>query len=184
MKLAILDRDGTLNALADPPITTPEQWQPLPGALQALARLTQAGWRVVLSTNQPLLARGRLTMPALVRIHVRMQRELAALGGRIDAFFLCPHDVADGCDCHKPAPGLMRQIEERYGVAGSELTVIGSCLAHLRAGAAVGAALHLVCTGEAQAVDASAPLSSAWPPGTRVHASLATCVDALLHPAA
>lgn len=180
MKLAVLDRDGTLDALGQPPTAAPEDWRPLPGALEALARLGQAGWRVVLATNQPLLAEGRLAMPALVALHARLQRDLAALGGRIDAFFLCPHAEADACDCRKPLPGLMRQIEERCAVAGADLTVIGSCLAHLQAGAAVGAALHLVCTGEAAGVDPARPLPAAWPAGTRAHASLAACVDHLV----
>ncbi|WP_313071591.1 HAD-IIIA family hydrolase [Melaminivora sp.] len=180
MKLAILDRDGTLNAWAGDPVTTPAQWQALPGALEALARLHQAGWHVVLATNQPGLGTGRLDTATMVAIHARMHRELAALGGRIDAVFYCPHAPDEPCTCRKPGSGLLQQIRDRYALEGRDLAVIGSCLDHLQAGAPLGAQLHLVCTGAAAVLDPAAPLTPAWPAGTRAHASLAAAVDALL----
>lgn len=180
MKLAILDRDGTLDALGERIAAAPGDWQPLPGALEALARLSQAGWRVVLAVHQPLLAHKRLSMHALMLLHQRLQQQLGALGGRIDAVFLCPHAESDVCDCRAPAPGLLLQIQERYSVPGTEMTVIGSGRAHLQAGAAVGSALHLVCTGEAATVDPALPLPAGWPAGARAHASLSACIDHLL----
>jgi len=179
MKLAILDRDGTLNALGDGFIASPAQWQPLPGALQAVARLNQAGWHVVVATNQPGLGGGLFDTQTLVAIHARMHRELAALGGRIDAVFYCPHAEGEGCACRKPAPGLLQQIRERYGLEGGDIAVVGSCLAHLQAAEGLGAQLHLVCTGRSAHLAPSAPLPPGWPAGTHVHASLADAVDVL-----
>jgi len=91
MKLVILDRDGTLNAESDEFIKSPDEWQPLPGALEAVARLNHAGWHVVLVTNQPGLGRGLFDMSALNAIHAKMHKKLAALGARLDAVFFCPH---------------------------------------------------------------------------------------------
>jgi len=181
MKLAILDRDGTLNPLGDEYITSPEEWTPVPGALEAIAQLNHAGWHVVVATNQPGLGRGLFDVVALNAIHAKMHRQLAALGGRIDAVFYCPHAADEECSCRKPAPGLLEQICERYGAERSEVQVVGSCAAHLQAGAALGAQLHLVCTGRSADVDAAATLLPAGvPPGTRMHASLGDFAGHLL----
>ena len=182
IKLVILDRDGTLNAPADEEdfIATTEDWQPLPGALEAVARLTRAGWRVVLATNQPGLGRGLFDVTTLNAIHARLHKKLAAVGGRIDAIFYCPHTLDDACNCRKPASGLLEQICERYGVEPRNVPVVGSCATHLRAGAALGAPLHLVCTGRSELLDPKAPLEGDWPAGVQVHASLDACVDHLL----
>ncbi|WP_291516970.1 D-glycero-beta-D-manno-heptose 1,7-bisphosphate 7-phosphatase [Acidovorax sp.] len=181
MKLAILDRDGTLNPLGDEYITSPEEWTPMPGALEAVAQLNHAGWHVVVATNQPGLGRGLFDVVALNAIHAKMHRQLAALGGRIDAVFYCPHAADEECTCRKPAPGLLEQICERYGAERSEVQVVGSCAAHLQAGAVLGAQLHLVCTGRSAGVDAAATaLPADVPPGTRLHASLGEFVSRLL----
>ena len=139
MKIIILDRDGTLNQLGEEYITTPAEWQAERGALEAVARLNRAGWHVVVATNQPGLGRGLLDVLALNAIHAKMLRQLAAQGGRIDAVFYCPHVPDDRCHCRKPAPGLLTQIAERYGVEPRELRVAGSTAEHLQAGAAIGA---------------------------------------------
>ncbi len=172
MKLAILDRDGLLNEQGEGFIASPADWRPLPGALEAVALLNQAGWHVVVATNQPGLGGGLFDAQALIAIHARMHRELAALGGRIDAMFYCPHAEGENCACRKPAPGLMQQIRERYGLEGGSIAVIGSCLEHLQAAAGLGAQLHLVCSGASAALDPKAPLPPPWPDGVRVHASL------------
>src|SRR6218665_646202 len=147
MKLAILDRDGTLNPLGDDYITSADEWTAVPGALEAIARLNHAGWHVVVATNQPGLGRGLFDVVALHAIHAKMPRQQAALGGRIDAVFYCPHALDEDCNCRKPAPGLLEQICERYGVEPHDVQVVGNCAAHLQAGAALGAQLHLVWTG-------------------------------------
>ncbi|MCW5257266.1 D-glycero-beta-D-manno-heptose 1,7-bisphosphate 7-phosphatase [Verminephrobacter aporrectodeae] len=180
MKLAILDRDGTLNPLGDDYITSADEWSAIPGALEAVARLNHAGWHVVLATNQPGLGRGLLDVAALNAIHAKMHRQVAALGGRIDAVFFCPHADDEGCACREPAPGLLEQICERYGVEPHEVRVVGSCTAHLQAGAALGAQLHLVCTGHSAHLDPGAPLPADLPPGTLLYASLGGFADQLL----
>ena len=97
MKLIILDRDGTINEDRDDFVKSPDEWVPIAGSLEAIARLNHAGWHTVVATNQSGLARGLLNMATLNAIHARMHRELAALGGRIDAVFFCPHGPDDGC---------------------------------------------------------------------------------------
>lgn len=183
MKLVILDRDGTLNSLGEEEffITSPADWVPVPGALEAIARLSHAGWRVAIATNQPGLGRGLLDVTTLNAIHALMHKQLASLGGRIDAVFYCPHTADESCACRKPAPGLLEQICERYRLDPREVPVVGSCTAHLQAGAALGAPLHMVCTGGAAGYNPAAP-SLAVPAGTRVHANLAAVVDHLLAP--
>ena len=177
MKLAILDRDGTLNALGDGFIASPDEWVPVPGALEAVSRLNHAGWHVVVATNQPGLGRGLFDAQTLVAIHAKMHRQLATLGGRIDAVFYCPHTESEQCHCRKPAPGLMEQIRDRYGAEGQEILVAGSSAAHLQAASELGAQLHMVCTGRSAHLDPRQSLPPGWPAGTRAHASLGALAD-------
>lgn len=176
MKLAILDRDGTLNAAGESFLHAPESWVALPGALEAVARLNRGGWHVVLATNQPGLGLGEVAMGELNALHARMHRALAEAGARIEAVFYCPHAPEEGCDCRQPAPGLMQQIAERYGAESHETWVIGSCADHLQAGAHLGAHLHLVCAQTA----AGHPLPPEFPRQVRVHASLTELVATLV----
>ena len=180
MKLAILDRDGTLNPLGEDYITTADEWTAVPGALESIARLNHAGWHVVVATNQPGLGRGLFDVVALNAIHTKMHRQVSQVGGRIDAVFYCPHAADEECACRKPAPGLLEQISDRYGLERHDVRVVGSCAAHLQAGAAMGAQLHLVCTGQSAHVHPAGPAPTWLPPGARVHASLADFVDELL----
>ena len=183
MKLAILDRDGLLNALGDDYITSADDWVPVPGALEAISRLNHAGWHVVVATNQPGLGRGLFDVMALNAIHAKLHRQVAAVGGRIDAVFYCPHAAGEDCSCRKPAPGLLEQICDRYGVERKEVRVVGSCEAHLQAGAALGAQLHLVCTGQSASHVPGQPLPPGVPAGTLAHADLQAFADHLLAPA-
>ncbi len=181
MKLVILDRDGTINEDRDDFVKSEDEWVPLPGALDAIARLNQAGWHVVLATNQSGLGRGLFEMAALNAIHVKLNRALAEAGGRIDAVFFCPHAPDEACDCRKPLPGLFRQIGERYGVDLAEVPVVGDALRDLQAGAAAGCPTHLVRTGKAAGFDASE--IEHWllqVPGTQVHADLGAFAEHLL----
>lgn len=180
MKLAILDRDGTINAMGDDYITTPDEWNALPGALEAIARLNHAGWHVVLATNQPGLGRGLFDVLTLNAIHAKMHRQLAAVGGRIDAVFYCPHASDEDCACRKPAPALLEQICERYGAEPHDVHVAGSCSAHLQAGAAIGAQLHLICTGRSAALAPDGPAPAGYAPGVLLHANLDGFADRLL----
>jgi D-glycero-D-manno-heptose 1,7-bisphosphate phosphatase len=181
IKLVILDRDGTVNCDRDDYIKSPDEWVPLPGALEAIARLNHAGWHTVLATNQSGLGRGLFSMAALNAVHLKMNQALALEGGRIDAMFFCPHTPADACGCRKPLPGLMQQIGERFGVALKHTPMVGDTLRDLQAGATAGCPTHLVRTGKSAALDAAqlaAVLDAV--PGTRVHADLAGFADWLI----
>ena len=118
-KLVILGRDGILNLYRDDHVKAPEEWEPVPGALEAVARLNHAGWHAVLATNQSGIGRGLVDMASLNAVHRHMMQLLAETGGRIDAIFFCPHVPEDHCDCRKPLPGLMLEIGERYGLDGA-----------------------------------------------------------------
>ena len=181
MKLVVLDRDGTINEDRDDFVKSPDEWLPVPGALEAIAQLNHAGWHTVVATNQSGLARGLFDLAALNAIHARMNRELAAAGGRIDAIFFCPHGPDDGCSCRKPLPGLLEKIAERYGVDAAEIHVVGDSLRDLQAGAAAGCQVHAVLSGKSARLDeAEVEALLASVPGARAHASLAEFVNTLL----
>ena len=146
MKLAILDRIGTLHPEGEDAIVAAQDWQIQAGVPESIAQLNRAGWHVVVATNQPGLGRGNFDVNELNAVHLRMQRELNAAGARLEAAFFCPHAPDEGCACRKPAPGLLLQIALRYGAEPQEIWVIGQDLVHLQAGAAIGA--HLVWVGE------------------------------------
>lgn len=182
MKLVVLDRDGTINEDRDDYVKSPDEWVPLPGALEAVARLNHAGWHVVVASNQSGLGRGLFDMAALNAMHAKLNQLLARQGGRLDAIFFCPHAPDDQCDCRKPLPGLFQQIAERYGVDMRQVPVVGDTARDLQAGIAVGCEPHLVRTGKAAALD-DAQLAQllAQLPGTTVHTDLSAFVDFLLH---
>lgn len=179
LKLVILDRDGTINRASDEFVKSPEEWHPLPGALEAISRLNHAGFHVVLATNQSGIGRGLFDMAALNAVHARMLKSLAAVGGRIDAIFYCPHAPDEGCACRKPAPGLLQHIQERYALDLHGVPYVGDSLRDMQAAESVGCAPHLVRTGRFPEVTASS-LSPGFPADTQVHADLSAFVDHLL----
>lgn len=148
MKLVILDRDGVINQDRDDFVKNTMEWQPLPRSLEAIANLTQAGWRVVVATNQSGIGRGLFDMHALNAMHEKMHRLVNQAGGRIDAVVFCPHLADDACDCRKPKPGMVRDIMERFNVRGDGLPMIGDSLRDLQAVADVGGLPLLVRTGK------------------------------------
>jgi D-glycero-D-manno-heptose 1,7-bisphosphate phosphatase len=180
MKLIILDRDGTINEDRDDYVKSPEEWLPIPGSLEAIARLNHGGWHTVVATNQGGLGRGLFDMSTLNAMHLKMNQMLAKLGGRIDAVFFCPHTPEDGCNCRKPRPGLFEQIGERYGVHLKDVHVVGDRLGDLQAGVAVGCQPHLVRTGKGARLDAAQIVQLCEQvPGTQVHADLAAFAEYL-----
>ena len=181
MKLVILDRDGTINEDRDDYVKSPDEWIPIPGALEAIARLNHAGWHAVVASNQSGIGRGLFDMSTLNAMHLKLHQLLAKQGGRIDAVFFCPHTPSDGCDCRKPMPGLFRQIGERYGVDLTQVPVVGDVLRDLQAGSAAGCQPHLVRTGKAARMsDAQIDELCAQVPGTRVHQDLDAFADWLI----
>ncbi len=149
-KLLILDRDGVINYDSDEYIKSPDEWQPIPGSLEAIARLNQAGFRVAVATNQSGLARGLFTFDALNQIHQKMHKLLSELGGTIEAIFFCPHSDKDNCTCRKPRPGLFQSIAKRLGISLTNVLAVGDSLRDLQAASAAGATPILVLTGKGQ----------------------------------
>lgn len=179
MKLVIIDRDGTLCVEREGYIQTPDEWEPLPGALDAIARINQAGYHVVIAANQPGLGRGLFDMAAFNAIHAKMNKQLAAVGARVEALFFCPHAPDEGCSCRKPLPGLFRQIGERYKVDLRQVHAVGDSVRDVQAAAAAGCVPHLVLTGKGASAQTD-PLPPEFPPGTRVHADLAAFATAFV----
>ncbi len=181
VKLVILGRDGVLNTYREDHVKAPEEWQPVPGALEAVARLNHAGWHTVVATNQAGIGRGMIDMASVNAVHAHMNRQLMALGGRIDAVFFCPHTPEDGCDCRKPQPGMMKDIGRRYGLDLAEVPMVVDTLRDLQAAAAAGCPPHLVRTGRAAALDAAALARFVEQvPETRVHHDLGAFAEWLL----
>ncbi|MEN8107339.1 MAG: D-glycero-beta-D-manno-heptose 1,7-bisphosphate 7-phosphatase [Pseudomonadota bacterium] len=178
MQLAILDRDGVINQDSDDHIKSPDEWQPLSGSLEAIARLHRAGWRVVVATNQSGVARGLFDLDTLMRIHEKMHRAVKDAGGQIDAVFFCPHGPDEGCDCRKPKPGLYLDIARRLRKNLKGVPAIGDSLRDLQAARAAGARPILVKTGKGPQTLGHPQLDADVP----VFNDLASAVDALLTP--
>jgi D-glycero-D-manno-heptose 1,7-bisphosphate phosphatase len=150
MKLVILDRDGVINEDSDAFIKSPDEWIPIPGSLEAIARLNNAGYHVVIASNQSGLARGLFTIEDLGRIHNKMHHSVAAVGGQIEAVFFCPHGPDDGCDCRKPKTGLLDDIAERLNMSLDGVYIIGDTLRDIQSALEVNASPVLVLTGKGQ----------------------------------
>lgn len=177
MKLVILDRDGVINHDSDQYIKSPDEWKPIAGSLAAIARLNQAGYRVVVATNQSGVGRGLFETDTLIAIHDKMVKALAHVGGRIDAIFFCPHTNADNCECRKPKPGMFREIAARFNADLAGVPAIGDSLRDLQAAAAAGAQPMLVLTGKGRKTVSD----QALPPDTLVFADLAAAAAHIAH---
>ena len=176
MKLIILDRDGVINEDSDAFIKSAEEFIPIPGSLEAIVRLSQGGYRVVIASNQSGIARGLFDHAALERIHQKLHRLINGTGGQIEAIFYCPHGPEDGCTCRKPEPGLLQEIGERLKLPLTDVPVVGDSLRDLQAAQAVGAKPFLVRTGKGeQTLKAGVGLE-----GIEVFADLAALSDHLL----
>jgi len=175
VKLIVLDRDGVVNYDSEHYIKSPEEWRPVPGSLEAIARLNHAGYRVVVATNQSGIGRGLFDMGTLNAIHEKMHRALAHTGGRLDAVFFCPHTADSRCECRKPKPGMLQEIGVRFNADLTGVPCIGDGLRDLQAAEAVGAQPMLVLTGKGEKT-----LREAIPKNTTIFPDLAFAVSALL----
>ena len=176
MKLVILDRDGTINHDSEQYIKSPAEWKPIKGSLEAIAQLTQSGYRVVVATNQSGISRGLFDMATLNAIHDAMHKAVAVAGGRIDAVFFCPHAADANCECRKPNPGMLLEIGRRLNVALAGVPVVGDGLRDLQSAAAAGAQPVLVLTGKGRRTQKEGGL----PEGTRTFSDLGAFVADLL----
>ena len=175
VKLIVLDRDGVVNYDSEQYIKSPEEWRPVPGSLEAIARLNHAGYRVVVATNQSGIGRGLFDMGTLNAIHEKMHRALAHTGGRLEAVFFCPHTADSRCECRKPKPGMLLEIGVRFNAELTGVPCIGDGLRDLQAAEAVGAQPMLVLTGKGEKT-----LREAIPKNTAIFPDLAFAVSALL----
>ena len=176
MKLVILDRDGVINHDSDSYIKSPDEWRPIPGSLEAITRLNQAGYHVVLATNQSGVGRGLFEVSTLNAIHDKMHRALSQIGGRIDAIFFCPHAQEADCNCRKPKAGLLEEIAKRFNVDLKGVPAVGDSLRDLTAFAVVGATPILVLTGKGEKTRHEGQL----PAGTQIFANLAEAVQSIV----
>ena len=176
MKLIILDRDGVINYDSDQFIKKPEEWKPIPGSIEAIARLCQSDYRVIVTTNQSGVARGLFDMHTLNAIHDKMHKAVALAGGRIDAIFFCPHAAEADCHCRKPKAGMLEEAAARYNVSLPGVPVVGDSLRDLESAANVGAQPILVLTGKGAKTQAKGGL----PQGTLIYPDLAAVVATLV----
>ena len=148
MKLAILDRDGVINFDSDQYIKSPSEWRPIPGSIEAIARLNQHGYRIAVATNQSGIGRGLFDMATLNAINDKMMELVFRQGGRIDALFFCPHTAVEECGCRKPRTGMLVEIAARFHTDLKGVPAVGDSLKDLQAAEAVGAQPILVLTGK------------------------------------
>ena len=176
MKLAILDRDGVINFDSDQYIKSPLEWRPIPGSIEAIARLNQNGYRIAVATNQSGIGRGLFDMATLNAINDKMMELVFRQGGRIDALFFCPHTAAEDCACRKPKTGMLEEIAARFHTELKGVPTIGDSLKDLQAAEAVGAQPILVLTGKG----AQTKLEGGMPKKTLVFDNLAEAVRQLV----
>jgi D-glycero-D-manno-heptose 1,7-bisphosphate phosphatase len=183
MPLLVLDRDGVVNQDADDYIRSEQDWIPIPGSINAIARLSRAGYRVVIATNQSGLNRGYFTLEDLESIHSRLCAMVEEQGGSIAGIFYCPHRPDENCDCRKPATGLLRAIERELGEPVAGCYFIGDSLKDLQAGQAMSCEPVLVLTGKGmltrdQLVDGNVDLVN--PQAISVYENLHDAAEAIL----
>lgn len=176
MKLIILDRDGVINQDSDDYIKSPEEYIPIPGSLEAIARLNHAGYIVMVATNQSGIARGFFDIDTLNRIHEKLRRLLSNCGGHIDGIFFCPHGPDENCECRKPKSGMLREITHRLDTSLQGVPLVGDSLKDIQAAQAVGAVPLLVKTGKGERTLAKGEGLN----GVPEFENLAECVESLL----
>ncbi len=176
MPLIILDRDGVINEDSDDYIKSPSEWMPIAGSMEAIGRLTQHDYRIIIVTNQSGLGKKMFTLDALNAIHMKMNTHLAQCGGIIDAVFFCPHAPKDNCNCRKPKPGLYNEVSERLRMPLSKVFCVGDKMTDIKAIQRAGGKPILVQTGKGQnEID-----QGLVPEGIPVYANLAAFVDEIV----
>lgn len=179
MRLVILDRDGVINEDSDEYIKSVDEFVPIPGSVAAIARLTLAGYRVAVATNQSGVGRGLFDLPTLNAMHDKLRDLVAQQGGHVDEIVFCPHDPAAACDCRKPKPGLLKQIAEKFKTELVGVPVIGDSLRDLQSAIAVNAQPILVRTGKGERTLAQLALVQELG-DVPVYQDLSAAVDAII----
>ncbi|HSB95960.1 MAG TPA: D-glycero-beta-D-manno-heptose 1,7-bisphosphate 7-phosphatase [Spongiibacteraceae bacterium] len=179
--LVILDRDGVINEDSDAFVKSLAEWHPLPGSIDAIARLSQHGFSVAVATNQSGLGRGLFGLDDLEAIHERLNELVEAAGGQIAGIFYCPHTPEDNCACRKPKVGLIDAIERELEQTAQGAWLIGDSKRDLQAGISKGCIPVLVLTGKGAATrdQLAADDTGTWR-DLRVYADLPAAADALI----
>lgn len=169
MKLIILDRDGVINFDSDKYIKSTEEWEAIPGSMEAIAKLTQAGYKIVVCTNQSAVGRGLITIETLNSIHQKMHKAAHLAGGTIAAIVFCPHKPEDKCPDRKPSAKMITDICDRFNVDDiSSLMMVGDSERDLASIHSAGGIPVLVRTGNGKKTLAKGKI----PPGTLVFDNL------------
>jgi len=176
VKLLILDRDGVINHDSDAYIKSVQEWIPLPGAIEAIAQLSKAGWTVAIATNQSGIARGYYDLATLDAMHARLRELVAEQGGEVGLIVYCPHGPDEGCACRKPKPGMLLTIAEHYQAELTGLWFVGDSLGDLEAAKAADSQPVLVKTGKGEKT-----LGKTLPVGTLIFDDLAAVAAELIH---
>nr|WP_186355248.1 D-glycero-beta-D-manno-heptose 1,7-bisphosphate 7-phosphatase [Pseudomonas protegens] len=174
--MLILDRDGVINHDSDAYIKSVQEWIPLPGAIEAIAQLSKAGWTVAIATNQSGIARGYYDLATLDAMHARLRELVAEQGGEVGLIVYCPHGPDEGCACRKPKPGMLLTIAEHYQAELTGLWFVGDSLGDLEAAKAVDSQPVLVKTGKGEKT-----LGKTLPVGTLIFDDLAAVAAELIH---
>jgi len=172
-RVVILDRDGVINEDSPAYVKSPEEWHPIPGSLEAMARLTAGGFKVYIATNQAAVGRGLITREVLEAIHARLTASVESAGGRIDGLAYCPHHPDDGCGCRKPAPGLIHALARDHGFDPVSVPFVGDSRRDIDAAEAAGCEPLLVRTGNGRETEIVRP-------DVRAFDDLAAVADCLL----
>jgi len=175
LQLIILDRDGVINQDSREFIKSPEEWRPLPGSIEAIAKLSRRGFKVVVATNQSGISRGLFNQAMLDRIHKKMQDAIEAAGGHLDGIFICPHGPEDNCECRKPKPGLLLVIAKQFNLPPEAMLSIGDSMRDLLAAKASDIPAILVKTGNGETT-----LAAHEDKSIPVYRDLAEAADAII----
>ena len=149
-RLIILDRDGVINHDSPNYIKSPNDWHPIPGSIEAIAKMRAKGWKIAIATNQSGVGRGIIQMVDLFSIHAKLLSSVRQYGSDIDCIFFCPHRPNQNCSCRKPKPGMFLEITKRFGISGNSCVTVGDSLRDLKAAEAVSARSILVLTGNGE----------------------------------
>jgi len=156
-QLIVLDRDGVINTDSREFIKSPNEWLPIAGSFEAMARLSQAGYKIVVATNQSGISRGLFQQSDLDAIHAKMRNTLKLAGGHIDGIFVCPHGPLDECECRKPKAGLLWQISRTFNILPEKIISVGDSMRDYQAAKTFGCKFILVMTGNGKRTLATAP---------------------------
>ena len=148
IKLIALDRDGVINQDSPSYIKSPDEWEAIPGSLEAIAKLNQSGYKVIVVTNQSGIARGYYDLETLDAIHKKMLDQVTKAGGHIEQIFFCPHGPQDNCDCRKPKPGMLLQAAKKFKISPQEILMIGDSIRDIEAAKNCGATALFIASKE------------------------------------